>query len=397
MTWAAERGEAGLPQWLSGGDTSGARVRSFDWSITPLGAIERWPQSLRTALSLCLSSMAPACLAWGPARTQLFNERYRAFCSTRCPSELGQDFATGWCELWSVIGAPFERAVAGEPALVEIPSALLAGDAAPEAAPLTLSLIPVRDELDAVGGVLVSVVDTCRSELTRADKDLEALRYAISHDLHAPLRMLQEMARILVAEHAHHLPGDAAIFLQHFVQTAGKLDERIDGLARFSKVSRCALRRRRVDVADIVNRLIAERGEDARRVAVVVGELPEALGDPDLIRQVFAAVLANAFKFTRDAQAARIEVGSHRVEHQNEYFVADNGAGFDMKYATRLFGLFQRLHPEAQFAGAGVELALARRIVERHGGTMRADASKDRGATFQFTLPALNAGPAAVA
>jgi signal transduction histidine kinase len=378
MTWAADRGEGGPPQWLAGNDTSGARVRAFDWSATPLGAIERWPQSLRTALSLCLRSPAPACLAWGPTRTQLFNEPYRAFCSTRFPSELGQDFAACWRELWSVIGAPFEQALAGESALVDIPPASVA-----------LSLIPVRDERDAVGGVLLSVLDTpCRGELARAEQDLEALRYAISHDLHAPLRTLQEMARILVAEHSQDLPGDADLFLQHFVQGTAKLDQRIEGLARFGKLSCCAMSRRRVDVADIVERLLAERAADTQRVAVVVGELPEALGDPDLIRQVFAALLSNAFKFTRDAQNPRIEVGAHREATQNAYFVADNGAGFDMKYAARLFGLFQRLHSEAQFAGAGVELALARRIVERHGGTMQAEADKDRGATFHFTLPA---------
>lgn len=236
----------------------------------------------------------------------------------------------------------------------------------------------------------VSDIPPCDGDLARVQSDLEALRYAISHDLHAPLRTMREMARILQEDHARELPGSTGIFLQHFAQAAAKLDERIEGLARFGKVSCTAIAQHRLDVANIVRQLLAERTAGAPRVAIAVGDLPEALGDPDMIRQVFSAVLSNAFKFTRDAQAPRIEVGARRSAGQNEYFVADNGAGFDMKYAARLFGLFQRLHAEAQFAGTGVELALARRIVERHGGAMRAKASLGQGATFWFTLPAVS-------
>jgi signal transduction histidine kinase len=357
--------------------------------------MDHWPQSLRTALSLCLSFPAPACLVWGPARTQIFNERYRAFCAAQCSARSGQDFAEGWRAQWPAIGPAFERARAGEPALIDVS---LPGPAAEvsRAGTAVLSFVPVLAEGDATGGVLVSVVRSTQDyELERAEKDFDMLDYAISHDLHAPLRTMQEMARILTEEHAKTAAGDAGVFLQHFVQATIKLNERIDGLVRFRKISRQSLTQRKVAVAEMINGLLAEQRADVagQRVSVAVGELPDTFGDYDLIRQAFAAVLANAFKFVQEAQAPRITIGARREADQHVYFVADNGAGFDVKYAGRLFRLFQRLHNEAQFKGAGIGLALARRAIERHGGTMRAEARQGEGATFELTLPAPRDAP----
>jgi signal transduction histidine kinase len=386
MNRVGERHHGRAAQWLSSPGPSGARLQATDWSATPLGPLPQWPQSLRTALSLCLSFPSPACLVWGPARSQLFNDAYESFCAARCAPRPGQDFAECWNDSWPLMRAPFQRALAGEVAFLEIPGAARADGPAPSS---TLSLLPLRDEADAVGGILI-IVDTSRSgELARAEDDLAALDYAISHDLHAPVRTMQEMARIMATD-----PSSGGVFLEHFVQAAGKLNQRLDGLVRFRTVSRCAVSFRRVDVADIVRRLVTEqRGDEhGQRVSVVIGELPDAAGDYELIQQVFATLLRNAFKFTRHALAPRIEIGARADAHRIVYFVNDNGAGFEMKYASKLFGLFQRLHPEAQFEGTGVELALARRIVERHGGTMWAEGHKGQGASFQLTLPALEAG-----
>jgi light-regulated signal transduction histidine kinase (bacteriophytochrome) len=149
-----------------------------------------------------------------------------------------------------------------------------------------------------------------------------------------------------------------------------------------------------VDVSRLVRETVTElRAAHGDKVAVMVGELPQARGDADLIRQLFVNLLSNAFKFTRNAPEPRIEIGSAvSGDGQTTYFVMDNGAGFDMKYAGKLFGLFQRMHGEAQFEGIGAGLAMARSIVERHGGTIRAEAMKDQGAKFIFTLPSASTG-----
>ena len=232
-----------------------------------------------------------------------------------------------------------------------------------------------------------------RVELDRANQQLDALYYSLSHDLHSPLRTMQEMARILRDEHSQHLPPDAGMFLGHLTLGTAKLATRVEGLARFGRVSRQPLTCRRVDIADLVRQLLAAADKNAEtgHIDVITGDLPEAIGDPGLIQQLFSSLISNAFKFSRDCTAPRIEIGGHGESGRNAYFVADNGAGFDMKYAGKLFGLFQRMHAEAQFDGAGVELAIARCIVERHGGTIRAEAAKGRGATFHFTLPAVSA------
>jgi light-regulated signal transduction histidine kinase (bacteriophytochrome) len=142
-------------------------------------------------------------------------------------------------------------------------------------------------------------------------------------------------------------------------------------------------------VGEVVLELRAVHGNEA---TIVVGDLPDAHADAALVRQLFNHVLSNAFKFSRNAAEPRIEIGSGvSGPGQNLYFVMDNGAGFDMKYAGKLFGLFQRMHGEAQFEGTGAGLAIARRIVERHGGTIRVEAMKDQGAKFCFTLPSASA------
>jgi light-regulated signal transduction histidine kinase (bacteriophytochrome) len=233
-------------------------------------------------------------------------------------------------------------------------------------------------------------------ELDRAHQQLDALYYSLSHDLYSPLRTMQEMARILLESHSQQIPPETGVFLKHLVQGTARVADRVDGLARFGRVSRQPLSFRRVDVADLVARLLAdaEKKAETGHFSVVTGALPDATGDAGLLRELFSSLLSNAFNFSRQHPAPRIEIGGRGEADRNAYFVSDNGVGFDMKYAGKLFGLFQRMHAEAQFDGAGVGLAIARCVVERHGGTIRAEAAKDGGATFHFTLPAANAAAA---
>ncbi len=336
-------------------------------------------RSLHTAAGICLASPIAACLVLPDGRVHVFNEPYRALRGAGLAS-----FAADWDRSWPVLSAPFAAALAGTSALIEI-------DASTDRA-VTLSLIPVRDEAEAVCAVLVSIMNGVPGGATDSATQLDALRYTLSHDLLSPLRTLQEMAQVIEREHRQHLPPDTAIFLGHFAQGTNKLAERVEALLRLVRLNAHPLECRRVDVAHLVREIVTElRATHGERAKVEVGELPDAHGDAQLIRQLFENLLDNAFKFSRDVREPRIEIGNEAGKGWNSYFVVDNGAGFDMKYAARLFGLFQRMHGEGQFEGTGAGLAMARRIVERHGGTIRAEAIKEQGAKLSFTLPSANA------
>lgn len=335
-------------------------------------------RSLRVAAGLCLASPCAACVVLPDGHLHVFNEAYRALVSAH--DEL-TEFATPWGHS---IPPALAEALTGTSAVVETQ---LGHET------VTLSLIPVReDETNVVGGVLVSVVNRAVGNAIGAQQ-FDAFRYTLSHDLLSPLRTLQEMARILEREHIQHLPPDASIFLRHFSLGTDKLADRMEALVRFVRLTTQPLTCRSVNVAHIVTEIVTKlRASHGEKAKVVMGPLPPAHADPELVRQLFIQLLSNAFKFTRNAREPRIEIGSEPCEHRNSYFVVDNGAGFDMKYAGKLFGLFQRMHGEAQFEGTGAGLAITRCIVERHGGTIRAEAMKDQGARFSFTLPSARSG-----
>jgi light-regulated signal transduction histidine kinase (bacteriophytochrome) len=171
-------------------------------------------------------------------------------------------------------------------------------------------------------------------------------------------------------------------------ENAKRLALMIDGLLAFSRLGRKALERTPVDLASLAQAIVQERrqAESGRDVDVVIGSVPSAMGDAALLHQALSNLVDNAFKFTRRTARAHVEIGSRAEGGETVYYVRDNGAGFDMKYAKKLFGVFQRLHVEADFVGTGVGLALVQRIVHRHGGRVWGDAQVDQGATFYFTL-----------
>jgi signal transduction histidine kinase len=219
--------------------------------------------------------------------------------------------------------------------------------------------------------------------------ELEAFSYSVSHDLRSPLRALDGFARILLEEYAPNLPPEGQEYVRDIRRNAQKMGQLIDDLLAFSRLGRQPLQRRRVAPAALVREVLEDlRPErDARRVAVVVGDLPACHADPALLKQVWANLLGNALKYTRKHDPARVEVGCVEQDGERVYFVRDNGAGFDMRYAGKLFGVFQRLHKAADYDGTGVGLAIVQRIVHRHGGRVWAEAAVNWGATFYFTLP----------
>jgi len=224
--------------------------------------------------------------------------------------------------------------------------------------------------------------------LQAANEEMEAFSYSISHDLHAPLRAMDGFSRILLEEHAPQLADEAQRYLRLVRQNAQQMGQLIGDLLTFSRLSRRPLTKQPVAPAEIVRQVWEElRAErEGRQVEFALGELPQCLADPALLKQVYANLLANALKFTRQRAVAKIEVGCREEAGQEVYFVRDNGVGFDMQYAQKLFGVFQRLHRAEDYEGTGVGLALVQRIIHRHGGRAWASAEVDKGAEFCFTL-----------
>ena len=227
------------------------------------------------------------------------------------------------------------------------------------------------------------------AQLEAANKELEAFSYSVSHDLRAPLRAMDGFSRILMEDYAPQLPSEAGRYLRTIRESAQQMGGLIDDLLAFSRLSRQPLNKQPVDTADLVRQVIESLSgeQEGRRVEISLGELPVCQGDPVLLKQVWVNLISNALKFTRGREVARIEIGSTAGEDSEPvYFVKDNGVGFDMQYADKLFGVFQRLHRDDEFEGTGIGLAIVQRIIHRHGGRVWAEAAPSVGATFYFTL-----------
>jgi PAS domain S-box-containing protein len=225
-------------------------------------------------------------------------------------------------------------------------------------------------------------------QLEAANHELEAFSYSVSHDLRAPLRAVSGFSQIVLEDYGSLLPEAGKQSLQTICDGAQRMGMLIDDLLAFARLSRLPLTRQAIDVArqvqDCLHELEPER--NGRAIDVRIADLPPCQGDPALLKQVWLNLLSNALKYSKNRELAVIEVGCTAQESQLVYFVRDNGTGFDMKYAGKLFGVFQRLHRQEEFAGTGVGLAIVQRIVNRHGGRVWADAALDHGATFYFTL-----------
>jgi len=221
-----------------------------------------------------------------------------------------------------------------------------------------------------------------------ANKELEAFSYSVSHDLRAPLRAIDGFSRILLEDHIAHLPADAQRYLHAVRNNSQQMGRLIDDLLTFARLSRQPLSKQLVRPADLVQQCVEElRAEQqGRRVEMAIGDLPACQADPALLKQVWLNLISNALKYTRKQEMAFIAVGCQEQDSATAYFVRDNGVGFDMRYADKLFGVFQRLHRAEEYAGTGVGLAIVQRIIHRHGGRVWAEAAVNHGATFYFTL-----------
>ncbi len=226
------------------------------------------------------------------------------------------------------------------------------------------------------------------AQLEAANKELEAFSYSISHDLRAPLRAIDGFSQALLENHAEQVDDEGKDHLRRVRSAAQRMGALIDGLLDLSLLTRADLLRGKVDLSELAQKILSEleKREPERQVESLVEDGIVVDGDAILLRNVLENLLGNAWKFTRERTPARIEFGIEEQDGRRVYFVRDNGAGFDMAHADKLFGPFQRLHAATKFPGTGVGLASAQRIIHRHGGQIWAEAEVDQGATFYFTL-----------
>jgi signal transduction histidine kinase len=226
-------------------------------------------------------------------------------------------------------------------------------------------------------------------ELQSANADLESFSYSVSHDLRAPLRAVDGFCQMFMEEFGANVDPEGLRILEKVRAGTTRMNQLIEGLLRLARFSRQPLNTRRVQTSALVTQVTSNFRDqlEGRTVQMVLGELPDCLADGALLEQVFTNLISNALKFTTGRPDTRIEIGSQRIDSEVAYFVKDNGVGFDMRYAERLFGVFQRLHSQAEFEGTGIGLSIVHRIVRRHGGRTWAEGVLQQGATFYFTLP----------
>ncbi len=331
--------------------------------------------------------------------------------------EIGKDL---WCGSWKIYaadGSPVDVEQCPMALAIREGRAIRAGEVIIERPDGSRSFIlphpnPIRDASGAVVGAVNMLVDLSERkqaeeairqlnedlearvqertrQLERANRELEAFSYSISHDLRAPVRAISGFAQIIHEDHSDQLEGEVARLFKVISTSARRMGELIDDLLAFSQLNARELERLPVDMTALAQSVLAELLRDRREGEFILrlSDLPETVGDESMLRQVFANLISNALKFSRQSAAPSVEIGARQEAGEIIYCVRDNGVGFDMKYAPKLFKVFQRLHSADQFEGTGVGLAIVQRIIQRHGGQVWAESQPGEGAAFYFSLP----------
>jgi light-regulated signal transduction histidine kinase (bacteriophytochrome) len=244
------------------------------------------------------------------------------------------------------------------------------------------------EEIQQYAAELERRVEERTAELAAANKELEAFTYSVSHDLRAPLRHVDGFAKLLLEDYAPQLDPAAQKHLERVREATRHMSQLVDDLLGLARVGRQEVNKQIVGLNALVDEVLAELKPEteSRQIIWEIGRLPSVECDPRLMKQVFFNLLSNAIKYTRPRERAIIEVREVQQQEQAVIFVRDNGVGFDMKYADKLFGVFQRLHRQEDFEGTGVGLATAQRIIYKHRGRIWAEAELGKGAVFYFTL-----------
>jgi len=245
--------------------------------------------------------------------------------------------------------------------------------------------IKTKDEI----GLLANAFNKMVFKLAEANKELEAFAYSVSHDLRAPLRAIDGFSKIVAEDYGDKLDEDGQRQLGVIQNSARDMGKLIDDLLAFSRMGRKSLKKSKINMHTLADDVTdsLQLAEKKQRITLNIKELPSALGDRAMLREVLVNLLSNAMKFSRPKDKPAIEISGSIKGSESIYYVKDNGVGFDMKYKEKLFQVFQRLHSADEFEGTGIGLALVQRIVHRHGGRVWAESKVNKGATFYFSLP----------
>ena len=246
-----------------------------------------------------------------------------------------------------------------------------------------------EQKINELNNVLDQRVKLRTLELETANKELETFSYSISHDLQAPLRHITGFIGLFLEKKSTELSEEELGYLKKITDSAGEMGQLINAILSFSRLNQTELRKTMIHSSEMVQQVIRffEPELQRRKINFLVGQLPDILGDEKLMHQVWTNLISNAIKYTGKTPESVVEIGSNSTDKETTFFVKDNGAGFNMKYAEKLFGVFQRLHKSRDFEGVGIGLANVNRIVKRHGGQCRAEGEPDKGATFYFSIP----------